>query len=152
MTKSISRHYSTAWLAIFAACLLGCGSESGVPGQTVSGHVSVNGKPINDGKIWFLPQEIREDSLSRVAWSQIDDGTYSIKSEEGPAPGEHVVRIEAYDRSNESKEVFDEDTGETVEQVVEVVDQLLPPEFNSRSGLSATIAEGNNEVDFELDP
>jgi len=138
--------HPTICMSILAA-MSGCGSEQ-LPGEPVVGNVSVDGNPIVDGRIWFLPTS--RENESRIASAAIVEGAYEIDSGLGPVPGRHVVRIEAYDRSKEQQEVFDEDTGETVTKNVEMVEQLLPAQFNRSTQLDAEIKSGENKLDFNL--
>jgi len=69
-------------LLLFAA---GCGSST-----VVSGTVTYNGEPINNGSIQFSP----EDGKGPIAGGTITGGKYRV--EEKLTPGKKIVKIEGF--------------------------------------------------------
>ena len=76
------------------ACLLGlllcegCRDEgTRVP---VSGTVTQNGQPIQEGKITFAPAE---GTSGPAAGTSIQNGRYQIPASEGPGTGDYVISV-----------------------------------------------------------
>ena len=121
------------------------GCDSGVEGDRfpVRGDVSYDGQPIKEGQIAFLSKE----PDGRKATGVIENGTYSIAAEHGPAAGEHFVQILGYRGTGRmapgSPYASDEQK--------EITEQFLPPKYSSGTALSATIEAGRENVhDFDL--
>lgn len=143
MKRAVAKR-ALGWLAsVSAACLLlttaGCGGE-GVPRAAISGHVTLDGQPLEEGGILFTPL-----AAGPSASASIEQGKYEISQADGPGPGEYRVQIRAY-RST-GKQITDPASGIAEEQRV----SIIPPRYNSRSTLTAQITDqGPNEFDFEL--
>lgn len=82
-------------------CLLllsGCsGPADAPPFAPVTGIVSLDGKPLTRGKVYFLPDK-EKGTKGPMAIGEIQpDGTYTLKSAsgEGAMVGHHRVRVEA---------------------------------------------------------
>ena len=127
--------------------LIGCGGEGGwdVERCVVSGAVTYDGQPIQEGLIRFVPEEGTVAPASAV---QIQNGKYTIDAEGGVPVGTHRVEIEAY--RDDPKGLAD---GEEEIPGVEgpPQEQFIPEKYNRASELKATV-EGKSPVtkDFEL--
>ena len=73
-------------MVAFALTAAGCGSGDGIPRHTVSGNVTLDGKPLEDGQITFTP----ELAGNPAAGATIKAGAYSLGRSEGPAAGPHL--------------------------------------------------------------
>lgn len=132
---------STLWLT----AIVGCGSAGAYEGPKrypLKGRVTFNGEPVTSGMISFVP----EDGKSNPAGGPIEDGTYAIPEPKGANPGSYRVLI--YWHKPTGKQVQDPDTGETRDEVK----QVIPPEFNGNTSLTRTITNDaeKNVFDFEL--
>lgn len=131
----------------FASCLLmpalilsaGCGGSSVPEVATVRGTIKLDGKPLPDAGVTFIPQG------GRPATARTDEnGEYELKYNEntsGAIPGKNLVRI--------STATFpvDTDDGETVPGKPETV----PVEYNLQSTLSFDVKPTEDNVaDFDL--
>jgi len=67
---------------------------------TISGSVTVDGKPLFWGSVTFLPLD---ESLP-PAYTQFRNGRFSIDKNHGPCPGPH--RVVVYEMANDSKPVM----------------------------------------------
>lgn len=76
-----------AALAILAS---GCGGGDGLERASVTGKVTLDGKPLERGAIQFIPTG--GDSRG-AAWGEIAAGSYTIPAADGPAPGAYDVAI-----------------------------------------------------------
>ena len=150
---------SPVWMSCAAmsmlalCCMVGCGSGGAAAG--VSGTVTVNGEPLAEGAIQFLPDEGTD---GKGAAAKIAAGSYSVPIGETLMAGKHTVRIMAYRGTGvmiegepaidpESETVDDAGGGEMSEET----EQYLPGEYNAASTLTADLKAGDNTQDFALD-
>lgn len=134
------------WLSIFVIALTamssGCGGTD-MDRATVSGNVTLNGKPIPLGDILFVPQ-------NGPAWSaKITEGHYSTEGTKGVPVGVIKVQIEAFRqppgyRGPDPNESFGDETTVPLEQ-------YLPARFNIDSKLSMSIEPGSGSVEKNFD-
>jgi len=123
---------------------IGCGGGAETPPLgTVSGTVTLDGKPLPDATVRFKPETGRESIATTNA-----DGQYSLRytmEADGALVGQHRVEIStATEGHNESGGPDDEGTW------VEGKPESLPPKYNAESELTATVEEGTNNIDFDL--
>jgi hypothetical protein len=110
--------------------LVGCGT-SGPAMYPVTGSVTVDEQPVENGSIVFFPQ----DGQGATAGGEITAGKYTIQC----TPGAKRVEISA------TKEIS---TGGP-ESMPDFV-SITPAKYNTDSELTATVAEGENVFDFSL--
>ncbi|REJ86492.1 MAG: carboxypeptidase regulatory-like domain-containing protein [Planctomycetota bacterium] len=113
---------------LFAA---GCGGggEEAPELAPVTGVVTINGQPVEGLMLRFQPEAGRESQGKTDA-----EGRYElvhVSGEDGAELGRHVVRFE-YDDPAEAP-------------------QEIPAEYNVESQESATVQEGENTFDFNLE-
>lgn len=126
--------------AKLAAALLlafgGCGQQSKL--HQVSGAVTVDGAPLEDGSISFTPL----DGQGPTAGTTIRGGQYRIEM----PPGKKRVTIEAY-RDGAAKRT-DSYPG-MADRPAKV--QFLPARYNSQSTLDADVTANAEPVNFDLE-
>jgi hypothetical protein len=128
-----------AGLACLFPILAGCGAES-EPREAVSGQVTLNGQPLEQGSILFRPLD-RGPSAS----GEIKAGSYQLPKERGPGRGKCRVEILAY--RDTGKTVRDQLSGKTEA----VLKPIIPPCYNQQSTLSVEVGkDGKNQFDFKL--
>ena len=125
--------------------LAGCGDDGPRP-MRIWGTVSYAGVPIDDGRIIFTPTG---ETPGSSTGGPIKEGSYDIPTSAGPyAGGTYRVEVSSL-----------EETGRKLENVVDpggpalaVFLDRIPPDYNSRSTLSITVADDSsaNQHDFEL--
>lgn len=123
-----------AWCLTLAGILtpLGCGARSDLPELgDVKGVVTLDGKPLANAQIQFVPASGRPSS-AEIA----EDGSYRLYYTTdvcGAVVGAHAVKIRtAVDgRDDPSKE-------------------RLPARYHARSELKADVKPGSNKIDFDL--
>lgn len=71
--RSISTTFCPFWAITCVILIAGCG-EAGVDGATVDGAVTIDGTPIADGSLEFIPQQ---EGSGPAAGAQIVDGRYT---------------------------------------------------------------------------
>jgi hypothetical protein len=126
--------------AAFATVLVGCGPAH-VP---VSGSVTVDGKPMDDGSIAFVPLDGSAEQVT--VGGHVANGTYSIDKTRGLSTGKYKVEIRWSKKTG--KKVPNGDGGTN-----DVVVEGLPAKYNTSSELTAEIKSGPNvDVNFDVKP
>lgn len=117
----------------------GCGS--GGPGRLrVVGAVALDGQPLADGAISFMPT-----GQGVAAGTTIAGGRYVIEGARGPTPGEYRVEIRASAPSvKQSKDTFGQAS-------ISEMESIIPTRYNDKTTLRAEImASGPNQFDYTL--
>ena len=142
VTNNSSRRFPIFLLAILF--LAGCGGgESDLDRAEVAGRIMVNGEPLEEGIIEFLPTgETPGPSVGGV----IQQGEYSIPLEKGPAVGAHHVKIEAMRKTG--RQVMGGAPGE--ESLIDERKSFIPAKYNTQTTLIADIQPDSNRADFNL--
>ena len=133
-----------AGLAAALSFLSGCAERSGPDRQPVSGNVTFEGEPLDQGTIQFTPTA-RTGIGSGAA---IADGEYTVPQDKGLPPGEYRVMIFSAKLDAEASEMA----------VVgppgssELMPERIPPEYNALSKLTVQVQAGeDNRFDFKID-
>jgi len=119
---------------------LGC---SGDNRSEVSGTVKLNGQPIAEGAINFIPVE---GNKGAGAGATITGGKYHIPRSAGVAAGKNRVELRAF--RNTGRKVQDP-TGSPGTLADERV-MAFPPQFNDRSTLVREVKSGSDTIDFDI--
>jgi hypothetical protein len=125
-------------LAIALMCsLAGCNSEK-LPGLgTVTGTVTMDGKPVPDAMISFEPTT---PGMSAALGKTEANGNYELyysRGHKGAPLGENIVKITTFG------ETGDEDNRQVRKETV-------PTKYNVKSELKADVKRGSNKFDFDL--
>ncbi|MFM7540031.1 MAG: hypothetical protein ACKO9Z_10260 [Planctomycetota bacterium] len=90
-----------ALLLVAALFVPGCGGGDGL--KDISGTVSLKGKAVPKGMIWFDPAP-DHPSKPVQGYAFIEDGKFDSKAKgRGVAKGPYLVRVEAYDGKSSSE-------------------------------------------------
>lgn len=133
---------AVASLLIVASALaftLGCGNSSGIDKVIVSGVVTLDGQPISNGEIRFIPAS---GTIGPVSGGAIKDGAYTAQAKGGVPIGAHQVEIKAYRANPKSKATAGAEGG--------AAEQYLDARYNSQTTLTATIEPDTETKDFAL--
>jgi hypothetical protein len=131
----------TIFLTALGLCAaLGC---SGDNRSEVSGTVKLNGQPIAEGAINFIPID---GNKGAGAGATITDGRYHIPRSAGVAAGKNRVELRAF--KNTGRKVQDP-TGAPGAKVDERV-MAFPPQFNDQSTLVRDVKSGSDTIDFDI--
>lgn len=133
---------AAVWLGGVAFCILlaGCnGSQQ--PTAPVRGQITYDDKPVTSGTITFVPKKSGPAATGEIQ----KDGSYVLKTYktgDGAVLGEHTVMIIS----------LEDQTGKLPEHRSQTPPTLIPPKYsnNQTSGLSATVKEGDNTINFPL--
>lgn len=131
------RRFACTWLVVAA---LGCGESDGLKRHSVSGSVTVDGKPLENGLITFVPKGFEGPPVG----GPIKDGAYSIRSQDGPVAGEHSVSV--YSPIPSGKKVAD---GNDPKVLVDELFESIPAKYNDKTELKADVGKSRS-FDFTL--
>jgi hypothetical protein len=127
-------------LAFCLAAIGGCSRSTGR--QAIEGTVTLDGTPLIEGSIVFLPQP---GTKSPTCGGTISQGRFSIAPAGGAACGTFRVEITAV-RKTGKKVMNPKDN-----QLVDEIEQYIPAKYNGQSELTVTVSEqGPNRFDFPL--
>jgi len=123
-------------LALTASlAIAGCGS-SGPELAGVSGTVKLDGSPLAEASVQFVPQTGRPSFGSTDA-----NGYYELKfteSKTGAVPGEHTVRVSTHHRG-------DPDSGTKAQK------ERIPAKYSGpKSELKKKVEPGSNTINIEI--
>lgn len=121
--------------------ILGCNSSDSQRGA-VSGSVTLDGEPLEQGSIMFVPLPGTSGS---VAAGAIEGGRYLILQEVGAALGTNKVEIRSSRKTGRTIRKY----GPHTRPVDEVI-QLIPQNYNKKSILKVDVTSGSNVLDFDL--
>jgi hypothetical protein len=116
--------------------LSGC---TGGQGAAVSGAVTLDGAPLDEATITFVPQT---GGQRQAAWAPVNGGKYDIASSNGLGTGQFRVEIRAVRSSSEQ--------ANPNEPTLSTAKDIVPAKYNTKSELTAEIKPGKNLADFDL--
>ena len=136
MAKKCFPHGVAMLWALALLVPLGC---SGTDGRvSVSGKVTLDGNPLEDGSISFRPAP---GTSANSSGGRITAGSYELPAESGLKPGKYLVSVVAFRKTG--KMVEDPQMG--------MVAEREKVKFKEAGSLDATIEEGGaNTFDFPL--
>jgi hypothetical protein len=134
-------------LAVGLAALpfTGCGGSGRV---SVSGRVTVDGKPVPEGSITFIPEK---GNPGPTAGGAIRDGSYKIDARKGPMTGKHRMEVHAVARTGRS--IPDPRSPGKADVKVDETKDIVPAKYlTGKAGDLPTcdLHAGANTVDVEL--
>jgi len=135
VNRQLFRSGQAATVALLLGLLAGCGQD-GPPLGTVTGTVTLDGKPVADARILFQPAE-GSPSLAITD----DRGNYNLAyapGKFGAMLGEHQVQIT-------TGGLFRMPDGTEQDRK-----EILPDSCHSNSALVRTVEPGANVIDFEI--
>ena len=135
------RLHAVLLLAALATCT-GCG-EADANRNAVSGNVTLDGNPVEQGSILFIPTDGTEGAATG---GPIENGHYRIDKAQGAATGWNRVEIRATRKTGRMIPKGLGATGETMEERVEAA----PARYNAASTLKTEIKPDNNTAEFQL--
>ena len=111
----------------------GCSDDDPYDRVSVSGNVTFQGQPVEDGQIRFSP---KRGTTAPVVVEQITDGRYATTKSGGVPVGQYRVEIRSYD-PNTSFPKGPKDPPRP---------QLLPAKYNTRSKLEFAVEAGQADI------
>jgi hypothetical protein len=140
------------------AVVVGCGDDSGLAKRyPVRGTVKYNGKPVEHGRIDFIPAKAGE---GRAAGGDITNGSYALTTankDDGALPGTYKVTVSAIDidMSSTKGTAGGGQAGRQNKEFAKVqkdAKMLVPQKYSSveTSGLTQEVKEQTNQIDIDL--
>jgi hypothetical protein len=86
-------------MGVFAS---GCTGD-GIVRHQVSGKVTFQGQPVNDGAI-ILEPDASIGKIAPTSFARIENGSFRTTRAEGPTTGKYKLRIMGYDKSKMKKD------------------------------------------------
>lgn len=126
---------------MLAVALPGCGGSDMKIGA-VSGKVTFRGQPVTEGTVSFINADAGAGAEAKLG----TDGTYAVETPDGGLPvGTYAVSITP-------PLYLDDSDPKTPPSWVEKKVANIPQKYRShyKSGLTATVQEGDNDVPFDL--
>jgi len=137
---NVIRAVQVSLLLLLLVAVAGCGTPD-ESRAAVSGTIKLDGEPIKQGTISFIPEE-----KGPTAGTVIRDGQYSIPQKVGAFVGKNKVEVRSV-----------QETGRKVKnpygdnEIVEAL-EAVPHRYNLRTELTANIEKGKDNVaDFNLE-
>jgi hypothetical protein len=118
----------------------GCGSAKTA---AVSGSVVLNGTPVEEGAIQFIPVDGNTGASSGV---EIRNGRYHIPAARGAAVGKNRVELRTFRKTGRTVQ---DPTGLPGVKTEERV-QAFPPEYSDQSTVVRDVKPGSNTFDFDV--
>ena len=140
---SVPLRYSLAFILL---TLVGC-ADAGPERVEVQGQVTLNGKPLEHGRILFVPAGNHRGPLTGTV---IENGEFRISSIEGPTIGSLRVEIRKEDPMTKRAR---ENPGAILRNIKASPDEIsIPRRYNVNSELRATTKRGEiNVFNFKLE-
>jgi hypothetical protein len=129
-------------ICVAIATCAGCGKK-GPKRAAVSGQVSLDGQPITEGIIQFLPVE---GTVGPEAGGIIENGHYDIPRQRGPVVGKNRIELRA---SKKTGRKIQDPTGRTG-ILTDESKEAFPPTVNTNSTLVREIKDEPNKLDFDI--
>lgn len=133
------RRLPNALVTLVLCAALGC--SGGL--SEVSGTVKLNGQPVTEGAITFIPIE---GNTGAGAGATIQNGKYHIPRSAGVSPGKNRVELRAF---RETSRKVQDPTGKPGTLTTERV-MAFPPEYNDHSTLIRDVRRGSDTIDFDI--
>lgn len=151
--KGASRRPAAYAIALFLAgsCLCSCStqSEPAIARAAVSGDVSLDGEPLKEGLVKFVPTGKTKGPATAIP---IIDGHFSTDESIGPLVGSHRIEVVSTDDGG-----FPRDSEERLEQVTAMksppkIDvQIVPDVYREQTPLTAAVnQDARNHYRFDL--
>jgi hypothetical protein len=138
------------FLALIAWTPGGC-TRGAADRGAVRGKVTVDGSPLPEGSIEFIPMDPRQGQTGSTG---IKNGEYAIAAQGGLLPGEYQVQIRAERRTGKKHwdGMGDERRPASQKNYVEEMESYIPAKYNDRSTFKAKVEPGKvNEFNYNLE-
>ena len=143
----MNRRLGTVAVFLLLAVCGGCGSGSPGPRAAVHGEVTLDGKPLKAGVVFF---HCGEGDQLVVAQAFVENGKYEIDAEKGPVVGLARVQFQPKPIPEAEFEAALEAASRKRRKPKLVVVEV-PEHYRTESTLTAEVTEsGDNRFDFEL--
>lgn len=130
------------WGVLICSAMVGCGTPNALDRQAISGNVTLDGTPLDEGTIEFLPL----GPEGRAGGAVIRRGSYAIEGAKGLVPGKYTVRISSAASNREID--LHAPPGPTLPVMSK---ERIPPQYNTETKLVVEVKkEQSKTFDFAL--
>lgn len=139
--------FNISLIAFLILGLLGCGGGNGIDPQlqVISGTVTLDGAPLDQGSIQFYSATPQANSM--VSSTTIRMGQFHLEPKGGLPPGVYKAAINSVKSSPDPANA----TGDKMDSVGTAI-ELIPQKYNKDTELTCEIVPGKpTVVHFELD-
>lgn len=136
----IRNRISVIVLVVLPVALAGCG-QGDASRAAISGEVTLDGQPLEQGSILFVPIDGAKGSVSG---GPIENGRYQLPRAKGAAVGWNRVEIRS-PRNTGKKIQYAPGTAPSMEVV-----QMVARRFNTESSLKAEVKPEQNTANFDV--
>lgn len=131
-------------MSAFLLLLLGCGGGDPLGRKAISGTVTLNGSPVEQGNISFEPDG---GGATTSSGSVIKAGKFAMAKDVGLPPGKYRVRVHVPKPGT----VMPEDTVTMPGEETPPPAEMAPPEWNTKSTQTIEVKpDGPFEFSFEV--
>lgn len=134
----LARRFAFASALVLSTLALGCGGDGGPTLYNVSGTVSYDGKPIEQGRIQFR----NTGSDGRAYSGEIKNGSYQLRSEAG------TMQVEVIATRIIPGKFVKGQNGEP--EPIPAAEMYIPAKYNSATKLTAEV-KGSSTIPFDLE-
>jgi hypothetical protein len=135
-----------AWSIVAGLAMAGCGGGDGLPRERINGTVTLDGTPLADGNISFMPAD--PSATSTDLGAAIAGGAFDVPRDRGPVPGQYRVSISS---TEETAAKAGKQAPQPGDGDAPVVRERIPAKYNTQSTLTAEVTRGGkNAFDFAL--
>mgnify|MGYP001245889079 FL=1 len=154
----MNRYARTLAAAVCSVALIAiAGCDSGPPTGDVTGTVTMDGKPLTNAIVSFVPQSGGQTAIGKTDSA----GKYELyrRGERGALLGTHTVVITtvqepvaaAPSMSSDSEEYLKQASGGNPSDYNQaIVKEPIPARYNKQSTLTMEVSKGKNTIDLEL--
>lgn len=153
--KLYSRVLAVALGSVALIAISGC--NSGPPTGDVSGTVTMDGQPVTNAIVTFVPQGGGQNAIGKTDGS----GKYELyrRGDRGALLGPHSVVITTVQEPAAPVQEISSDSEEYLKQATSgnlsdynraIVHEPIPARYNKQTTLTAEVNKGQNTFDFEL--
>jgi hypothetical protein len=134
--RSVRRRLLGA-LAVLGVVALASVAGCAPAGATVTGKVTLDGAPLEDATICFVP---KADGQKQAGWATIGGGEYAIAASGGLGTGAFRVEIRALHATGEKSN----------DPTLINAKEAVPARYNRQSELAVDLKPGPNVANFDL--
>lgn len=134
--------------------MVGCdsGHQTTVERVSVSGTVTLDGQPLEAGAIVFHCAGQAPDGVAITAFGFIENGSFDIDADDGPAVGSARVEFRPKPLQREAlEEAVDQAAMSRTRRTRQTTIVEIPAQYGEDSELQVELAPGKNRQDFHLD-
>lgn len=154
----MNRYYFAFATAICSFVMLAAvGCDSGPPTGEVTGTVTLDGEPLDNALVTFVPQGGGQSAMGKTD----DSGKYTLhrRGEEGALVGSHKVVVTTVQDPAEAAEDVETGSDAYMQQAMggapsdynqAAVQEQIPAKYNKQSELIKEVESGTNVIDLTL--